>query len=229
MTSLTAKNYNFAFASSEFFFNPGDMSISPSEFDKKLAELRNLYPQGIAYVTQNLFGSHDSNRISSHIVNRGLGNFADWGTYFNLSQAARNLQYKVYKPILEDIRLQKLFAVMQMTYVGAPMIYYGDEVGMWGGNDPDNRKPMIWPDIEYADEIYTPNGSKRSPDKVEINRNLQAHYKKLISIRHQHKALTLGSYNTLLVDDKKGLYGFEREYIGQRIWVLFNNSEKNQQ
>lgn len=222
-------NYNFAFASSEFFFNPGALSISPSEFDKKLSEMRDLYPQGVAYVTQNLFGSHDANRIGSHIVNRGIGNFADWGTYFNLSQAAGNPNYKVRKPNNDEIRLQKLFAVMQMTYVGAPMIYYGDEVGMWGGNDPDDRKPMLWPDISYADEVYLPDGGKRQPDKVTINQQLQAHYKKLIHIRHQYRALTLGRFNTLLTDDENNLYGYEREHLGQRVWVLFNNSDQEQQ
>lgn len=221
-------NYNFAFAASEFFFNPGEMRISASEFDKKLRELRNLYPKGVAYAMQNLFGSHDSNRLGSHIVNRGIGNFADWGTYFNLSQAASNSDYQVRKPNQQEIRLQKLFAIMQMTYVGAPMIYYGDEVGMWGGNDPDDRKPMLWPDIEYADEVYKPDGSKRSPDKVVINQDLKAHYKQLIAIRHKHKALSLGSFKTLLIDDKNHLYAFEREYQGQRVWVLLNNSEKSQ-
>jgi len=222
-------NYNFAFASSEFFFNPAATAISPSEFDKKLTELRNLYPKGVAYVTQNLFGSHDSNRIGSHIVNRGIGNFADWGTYFNLSQAAQNPNYKVHKPSPADIRLQKLFAVMQMTYVGAPMIYYGDEVGMWGGNDPDDRKPMLWPDITYADEVYLPDGGKRQPDKVIINQGLQTHYKQLIAIRHQNPALTLGQFKTLLTDDKRNLYAYEREHQGKRVWVVFNNSEQAQQ
>jgi cyclomaltodextrinase len=117
---------------------------------------------------------------------------------------------------------------MQMTYVGAPMIYYGDEVYMWGGNDPDDRKPMLWPDIEYADEVYKPDGSKRSPDKVEINQDLKAHYKQLIDLRHHYKALSLGSFKTRLSDDKNDLYAFEHEYRGQRIWVLFNNSGKVQ-
>lgn len=217
-------NYNFAFAASEFMFNPGKLRITASEFDVKLRELRNLYPKGVAYVTQNLFGSHDVNRLGSHIVNRGIGNFADWGTYFELSQAARNPNYKVRKPNDEEIRLQKLFAVLQMTYVGAPMVYYGDEVGLWGANDPDDRKPMLWPDIDYANEVYLPDGTKRSPDKVEINQELKIHYKTLIDIRNTYPALREGSFKTILVDDTQDLYGFERELNGQRIWVVFNNS-----
>jgi cyclomaltodextrinase len=222
-------NYNFAFVASEFMFNPGKMRINSSEFDRKLHDLRKLYPKGVAYVTQNLFGSHDVNRIGSHIVNRGIGNFADWGTYFEISQAARNPDYKVRKPNSEEIRLQKLFAVLQMTYVGAPMVYYGDEVGLWGANDPDDRKPMLWPDIDYANEVYMPDGSKRSPDKVEINQDLKAHYKTLIEIRNAYPALREGTFKTILVDDTQDLYGFERELNGQRIWVVFNNSNDKRQ
>lgn len=222
-------NYNFAFASAEFFFHPQESRISATEFDRELARLRNLYPKGVAYVTQNLFGSHDSNRIGSHIVNRGIGSFRDWGNYFGLSQAAGNPDYQVRKPNDEERQLQKLFAIFQMTYVGAPMVYYGDEVGMWGANDPDDRKPMIWPDIEYADEVFNPDGSKRKPDSVAVNEELLAHYRKLIGIRNQHEALRLGSYRTILADDAKDVFVFERSHAGQRLWVVINNKPKAQE
>ena len=134
-------NYNFSFNCAAFFFDPELMRIKASEFDHNLKMLRELYPKGVPYVVQNLFGSHDSNRIGSHIVNRGIGSFKQWGDYFNTSKATENPNYKVHKPGPTDLRLQKLFVIMQMTYVGAPMVYYGDEVGMWGSNDPDCRKP----------------------------------------------------------------------------------------
>lgn len=221
-------NYNFAFTSAEFFFDPEPMRISASEFDRQLRVMRQLYPKGVAYVTQNLFGSHDSNRIGSHIVNRGIGNFRDWSNYFNVSQVGSNPDYQVRKPNAEEIRLQKLFVIMQMTYVGAPMVYYGDEVGMWGANDPDDRKPMLWPDIEYEDEVMNPDGGKRRPDKVAINRDLQQHYRTLIAIRNGYPALRLGDFNTLLTDDKRDLYGFERVHQGEQVWVVLNNSSKKQ-
>lgn len=225
-------NYNFAFTATEFLFNPAEMKINASQFDEKLEALRNLYPAGVAYVNQNLFGSHDSNRIGSHIVNSGIGNFRDWGNYFGLSQAANNSNYQVRKPNEKEIQLQKLFAILQMTYVGAPMIYYGDEVGMWGGNDPDCRKPMLWSDIKFEDEIYLPNGSQRAKndiDTVDINKNLRQHYQQLIAIRNQYKSLQIGDYKTLLIDDENDLFGFQRSSKGETIWVLLNNSgtEKN--
>lgn len=221
-------NYNFAFTCAEFFFNPDTMRISATQFDRKLRDLREYYPQGVAYVVQNLFGSHDANRIGSHIVNRGVGNFRSWGEYFGKSQAANNPKYSVRKPNAEELQLQKLFVIMQMTYVGAPMVYYGDEVGMWGGNDPDCRKPMVWDDIAYADEVYNVDGSKRTPDRVEVNKDLQAHYKKLVEIRRSNPALQLGSIKTLIADDAKDVYVFEREYMGRRLIVALNNSSKAQ-
>lgn len=217
-------NYNFAFTCAEFFFNPDGLNITATEFDKKLKQLRKIYLAGVAYVSQNLFGSHDANRIGSYIVNRGIGNYRNWSEYFGISQAANNPNFNVRKPNEEEIKLQKLFVIMQMTYLGAPMIYYGDEVGMWGANDPDCRKPMWWDDINYDDEVYNPNGLKRLPDKVEINADLFKHYQKMISIRNNYKSLKLGNFKTILVDDKKNIFIFEREYKGEKIIVALNNS-----
>ena len=222
-------NYNFAFASAEFFFNENYMSITASEYDKKLQELREHYPKGVAEVSMNLFGSHDANRIGSHIVNRknGIVNFRDWGQYFGASKAIDNPKYSSRKPNAEDIELQKLFVIMQMSYVGAPMIYYGDEVGMWGANDPDCRKPMIWDDIDYDDEIYHADGSTHEADKVEINQDLLAHYKKMIAIRNENKALQIGTYKTVFTDDEAGIFAFERKYKKEIITLIINNGESD--
>jgi cyclomaltodextrinase len=222
-------NYNFAFTAAEFMFNPAPDKISATQFDAKLAQDRALYPKGVAYVTQNLFGSHDSNRIGSHIVNKGIGNFRDWGKYFQLSQVGNNPNYQVRKPNAEEIRLQKLFVIFQMTYVGAPMVYYGDEVGMWGANDPDDRKPMVWDDINYEDEVTKADGSKRPADQVSVNKDLQQHYRKLLKLRNSLPALQLGSFTTLVADDARDLYGFERSYQQQQVRVLLNNSNQPQQ
>ena len=44
-----------------------------------------------------------------------------------------------------------------------------DKAGVWGANDPDCRKPMLWDDIVFEDEVTNAAGSKRRPDKVECN------------------------------------------------------------
>ena len=74
---------------------------------------------------------------------------------------------------------------MQMTYPGAPTIYYGDEVGVTGGDDPDNRRTYPWADL----------GGK--PDL-----ELLVRFKQLTALRHQHAVLRRGSLEApLLVDD----------------------------
>ncbi|MBI2518502.1 MAG: alpha-glucosidase C-terminal domain-containing protein [Opitutae bacterium] len=218
-------NYNWGFACAEFFFEPGPARLSPSEFDRQLCELREAYPPGVAEVQMNLIGSHDTNRVGSLIVNRGIGRYRDWKTYPELSKAAENPAYSPRRPDDADVALQKFFVIFQMTYLGAPMIYYGDEVGLWGANDPDCRKPMLWPDLTYADEVYGADmHTRHAPDKVAIRPDLLEHYKRMIALRNRHPALLHGDYHTLTADDARGLFAFERTDAGDRVIVVLNNS-----
>ena len=221
-------NYNFAFASSDYFADE-KTRISTTEFDRRLQELREAFPPGVAEVQQNLFGSHDTDRIGSHIVNRDKEHANNWEAYFNFSKV-ENGQYDPRKPTEDELASQKLFAVLQMTYVGAPMIYYGDEVGMWGANDPDCRKPMVWDDLVYEDEVTLPDGSKKAqPDKVEVNRDLLEHYRKLIALRRELPSLRRGSFETVLIDDSRQLYGFRRKLNDEEVLVILNNSDEKQE
>ena len=61
--------------------------------------------------------------------------------------------YRIDRPDERTRRLQQLILVQQFTYIGAPHIWNGDEVGMWGADDPDERKPMVWSDLRYEDEV----------------------------------------------------------------------------
>ena len=220
-------NYNFAFACSDYFADE-KTRITTSEFDRRLRELREAFPPGVAEVQQNLFGSHDTDRIGSHIVNRDREHAGNWSAYFDFSKV-ENGQYDPRKPTAAELESQKLFALFQMTYVGAPMIYYGDEVGMWGANDPDCRKPMVWDDLVYEDEAVLPDGSeKETPDRVAVNRELLAHYRKLIGLRHALPALRTGSFETVLTDDERQLYGFRRKLGGEEVVVVMNNAAEEQ-
>ncbi len=220
-------NYNFGFICSEFFIDQKNR-LKASEFDKALKELREAFDGGVSYVQQNLFDSHDTNRLLSHIVNKDLASYRNWPDYFQKSKA-ENTNYKVRKPNEDEIKIQKLMALFQMTYVGAPMIYYGDEVGMWGANDPCCRKPMLWDDIKYDDEVFNADQGKRGKaEKVEVNRELLVYYSKLTSIRNKNFPLQLGDYKSILVDDKKELYAFERNYNKQKAIVVLNNNDKDE-
>jgi glycosidase len=219
-------NYNYLFITSEYFFDE-KTRITTSEFDKRLKELREAFHEGVNYVQQNLHGSHDTQRMASHIVNRDLAKIKNWGETFE-KWKGRNPAYNTRKPFEEEYRILMLTLIFQMTYVGAPYIYYGDETGMWGANDPCCRKPMVWSDLKYDNEVCLPDQSKKeAADKVEFNKDTFTHYKKMISIRNKYPALQLGDFKTLLIDEKNEIYAFERTLDNQSIIIVLNNSLVN--
>jgi len=103
----------------------------------------------------------------------------------------------------DDVSKMKLAVLMQMTYLGAPMIYYGDEIGMTGGKDPDCRKTMIW-------------------DSARWNNDLLSWYRQLITIRKNYEVLRSGEYATILVDSVKKTFGFKRDFAGEKALVFLN-------
>lgn len=108
-----------------------------------------------------------------------------------------------------NIDAVKLTTIMKMTHVGAPMIYYGDEIGMEGGDDPDCRRTMIW-------------------EKEEWDHDLRNLFINLIRIRHDNPALRRGSFQTKLVDNRRNLFAFERRYEDNVVLVALNNSGDEQ-
>jgi len=214
-------NYNFAFACADFFTGtPG--AGDAATLDRRLAELRAAFPACVAGGMMNLLDSHDTNRVASHIVNRNRVAFREWGKYFGWSKGD-NPAYDTRGPNSRERQVQKLMAVFQFTYLGAPMIYYGDEAGLWGANDPCCRKPMIWPDLKYAPERYRPDGTVRDrPDRVRFDRDLHAHYRQLARLRNVHPALQLGDYRTLLADGPR--FAFARSTDDEQVVVVLNNS-----
>nr|AAX29990.1 cyclomaltodextrinase [Laceyella sacchari] len=103
----------------------------------------------------------------------------------------------------ERFRLAVLF---QMTYVGTPLIYYGDEIGMTGETDPDCRRPMLW-------------------DKEEQNQALFSYYQRLIRIRRSCAPLRRGSFRTWLADPGSPVYAFVRSWQGENAGIVLNNSD----
>ncbi len=103
-----------------------------------------------------------------------------------------------------DIWKTYLAHFFQFTYVGMPTIYYGDEYGLQGGADPDNRRTFDW------SQATTANASV-------------ALVQKLASIRKQYSALRTGSFQTLAVDDATKLFAFGRADASNRIAVVLNN------
>ncbi len=208
-------NYDFARIAQHFFFDKKN-KISASEFDRQLAALRDSLPPQAAYVTQNLYDSHDIDRLASQIKNPDRPYDAQ-----NRSQDESGKNYDETRPSSHDYRIMKLMVVFQMTYVGAPMIYYGNEVGMFGADDPSNRKPMLWKDLEPYE----------NPNVNSVDEDMLSHYRHCIAIRNTYPALRTGGFRIALADDAADVYAYWRTKPGanaEHILVVMNNSEQKQ-
>ena len=97
---------------------------------------------------------------------------------------------------------------LQMTLPGMPMIYYGDEVGMQGGKDPDCRRGMLW-------------------DKNKQNREIFDYYKKWIKIHKKYSSLKNGEFKTIYVNDDANVYIFKRFNENEELYIAFNFSNNN--
>jgi glycosidase len=104
-----------------------------------------------------------------------------------------------------------------MTFVGAPMTYYGDEAGMWSPDDPSNRQPMLWKDKEPFDD-----------PEVKFDQQLFDFHQRLIAIRHHLPALQTGMFTPLVMDDSRGIFVFARELKSERVIVAINRSNQKQ-
>ena len=101
----------------------------------------------------------------------------------------------------------RLALAFQMLFPGSPALYYGEEIGMMGENDPGCRAGMAWdhPDGELLQ--WT---------------------KQLIAFRRSHEAIRTGGYRTLACDNEKKLFAFERSNEKETVIVLFNTGDREQ-
>ncbi|MBM7096870.1 alpha-glycosidase [Bacillus sp. H-16] len=106
-----------------------------------------------------------------------------------------------------DKDLMKLAATFQLTYTGAPCIYYGDEVGMNGGNDPDCRKPMVWDEDRQDKELF-------------------AFYKDMVGLRKGYRAFRDGSFRFLSAEKGEQFVAYERSDDRNRFIVVLNGDEE---
>jgi glycosidase len=97
---------------------------------------------------------------------------------------------------------------------------------MWGADDPDDRKPMIWEDLTYENERSHPiPGKTRTDDEVKFDKDLFNYYKKLVQVRKDLPALRRGDFTTLLVDDARSVFAFKRSSGDSEALVLINNGD----
>jgi glycosidase len=215
-------NYRFGDAMFKFFIDEKNQ-ISVTELENLLDGVISDYGFEKTLILQNMLGSHDMERLASAVVNPDR-----WIDHGN--NTWHNREFDIRKPNARERLIQKTIITFQFMFPGAPLIYYGDEVGMWGGDDPDCRKPMLWSELDYdsekahfCDELDDCSGS-RPIDKVTVDDNLFNHYQNLINLRKKHIALTQGNYKLVYSNDKSGIFAFERFTENERILAIFNGS-----
>ena len=215
-------NYMWLFPTVNFF-SPNKNAIPVNDFRKGMELIRKTYPEDVSYVLQNLTDSHDVGRIATMIEN-AFPPIHDFGQYFELTRVHKQRDLITTKPSRKTYDIMRQIAVFQATYLGAPMIYYGTEVGMWGANDPCDRQPMLWSDIKYEAESMTVNGKtksrKRAPDM-----GLFRFYAKAFALRTQSATLRRGTLHWVKTASDR-LAAYERRLGSSRILVLLNASDR---
>ncbi|MCC5911156.1 MAG: glycoside hydrolase family 13 protein [Clostridiaceae bacterium] len=186
-------NYPFRGALLDFFIG----KIPGEGLNKRLMSLYENYPREYFYSMMNLIGSHDVPRILTllgelhvehHLTQRGREKL-------RLHKEQRNLAIK---------RL-KLLALFQMTFPGVPTIYYGDEVGMEGLEDPLNRGTYPW--------------GREDQDLLQW-------YKKMISLRNKYDLFKGGEWFPLYTQGD--IYSFVRKNQNKEAIIVFNRNSKEE-
>lgn len=147
------------------------------------------YPKETVYCLMNSLSTHDTVRIINALSDvRAHG----WSKTHKLGYKLPDSEYEKAKKKLY------LASVLQFTLPGIPSIFYGDEAGLQGFDDPINRRPYPW-------------GSE--------DKEILAHYKKLGRIRRENRAVFSGGFN---MRDENGLVAYERAGGDDEILIAVN-------
>ena len=109
---------------------------------------------------------------------------------------------RVWTVLDENINFLKFAILLSMTLPGVPFIYYGDEIGMSGGKDPDNRKAFTWHNI---------------------NEGILSMYKQFIKLRNDYDAFKKG--DIYFLDNSLPILTFRRKYDNENLLILLNNGD----
>jgi glycosidase len=115
----------------------------------------------------------------------------------------------------------KLAFGLTLTLRGIPEIYYGDEIGMPGGGDPDNRRDFPGGWIGDSNDAFTETGRTRGQQE------LFSYVQSLLRLRREHAALRFGKLWHLASDESS--YVFSRETDEERVIVAFNNANESRE
>jgi glycosidase len=108
-----------------------------------------------------------------------------------------------------NVAKAKLGMLIQFAFPGAPAVYYGDDIGLDGGKDPECRKAFNW-------------------DEGTWNTDLHQWVKTLAAVRKNHEALRRGNINPIAIEDGAGAFGLLRDSGDEKVILLGNASAKSQ-
>jgi len=203
------------------FFGQAEPVLNPTGFISEIYRINKGIDTDNLQVMMNIVASHDSPRLSTSLYNKTMDKYN--------AKPSDNPDYKINRPDEVTEKEKKLLLIHQFTFMGAPHIWNGDEVGMWGADDPDCRKPVVWDDIVYEDEKANYDPSRNRPvDDVRPDTSLLSFYKKLIVMRKANPVLVYGDLNFILADDKKMVLAYSRRLNNEEIIAVFNRSDKSQ-
>lgn len=196
------------------YFHLPDKDQDPAKFAFSMDSVFSAYPGYTKKAMMNLGASHDSPRLATSLSNKTKYKF-------NANPKA-NAKYNIGPPSEADFNLIKLFLFHQFTWIGSPHIWMGDEMGMFGGDDPDNRKPLVWDDIEFdleknpsfTDIVYEHNPKAR--------KDIQTTYSTLAALRKDNRALIDGEYRFVSIGN--GLLAYERLLENEDRLIIINTS-----
>ena len=227
--SAAMNYYAFAMPVKAFLI---DNSIKPSAFGDLLNQRRDQFPANVQLALWNLTDSHDTDRVAQMVVNRNTA-----GRYKNQEKfdydepgnsARSNPSYQIRRPNREERAIQRLVALFQVTYVGAPMFYYGVEAGIWGGDDPDCRKPMAWPDLQMEIEQMDPLGRERAGDDPNFDEEVHDFYSRAIALHRNHTAFKTPEFAILSAENDKNVFVYSRGAGEDLRLVALNRSSEEQ-
>lgn len=178
------------------------VGLTPSQFNRAMLAIREDYPMPAQRSMLNLIDSHDTNRALYALKN----------SFESTAEAKQRL---------------KLAAIFQFTYIGAPMVYYGDEAAINAPSksvsglpedDPYNRAPYPWADENGNPNIYGP-----------ADNDMIGFYSTLGTVRNNYPALRTGNFATLLTGDTtasttdNNTFAFARSDNAKSLIIVMNN------
>ncbi|MCW3805431.1 glycoside hydrolase family 13 protein [Plebeiibacterium marinum] len=201
------------------FFAKNDYQIDAKQFVDSLKYQWGRISEETAQAMMNVAATHDSPRL--------LTSFANKGKYKYRAKPSDDPDYITSKPNEDTYQRVKLYLMHQFTSVGAPQIWNGDEFGMWGGDDPDCRKPLWWPEYQFNPENKN-NIQDKEKEYVEVcfNEELYAYYKQMTDLRNKNiDVFAEGSIEFVKAEGK--LLAYLRKLNDTEVLVVLNAGEES--